>query len=405
VSESATRWFMKHVLPIAWHRAIRDSGAFRVIGDYGAVLIGLGLTLTRPWLPYELWTVRRAMTSVSFASTYRAVADTTSSSTDNRVASSSLPNEKTLDKPSSHVLEVIDLSVENTTVHLPIDTERVLERPVRPVLVFVHGGAWGSGRTWQYTLMARNFGRFLNASHVVLVGYPYYPAASVSEQRDSVLAAIYHIHQSEEMKSVLAENGSAISSPVGSLYRPLILSGHSSGANICALALFHHFHEDGQLFDSRRFLTADRAFVDQFIALSGVYDIEKHYEFESMRGVQHLSPMGAAARSEEYFWKSSPTLLIHSHLRQQEQQQQQQVQEESHNLNLRLSHRPPNFPFVTTLHGDEDDVVPHSSTLEYEQAMSSLGIPFDSYYPNVSILSSLVITMCNRYCMFDTTIS
>jgi hypothetical protein len=43
--------------------------------------------------------------------------------------------------------------------------------------------------------------------------------------------------------------------------------------------------------------------------ISGVYHIADHYEFESLRGVEHLSTMGRAMYGPEIFDRFSPSVL------------------------------------------------------------------------------------------------
>jgi acetyl esterase/lipase len=382
LSEITLQFVMKRVIPISWHFAIRDSGMFRSIADYGAFIIGLSMTLFRPRLPFDLIKTRNLMKFFSYADTYGKVHSLSN-------ATPTPPEKKVLQQ--SHMLEVIELPNSNidasNDIMKNVITEQPIEQPVRPILVFVHGGAWGSGRTWQYTLIAQNLGKLINASHVVLVGYPYYPNATILEQRDSILASIYHIQNSPELGAALGCNNSTThadipsssvlsnnpygSFKIGSQYRPVVLAGHSSGANLIALALFHHYHEAEQFHGRPQGFCLDDKFVDMVIGLSGVYDIEKHYDYESGRGVQHLSPMGAAAISKDVFWRCSPTLLIQKRLRDNTAYSKEYMQQHHH------------FPHVAVIHGDEDDVVPHISTLEYERAMQAFGISIDSYYPKV----------------------
>jgi alpha-beta hydrolase superfamily lysophospholipase len=56
-----------------------------------------------------------------------------------------------------------------------------------------------------------------------------------------------------------------------------ILMGHSSGANICGLAL-------NQMAENR----FANCHIDYFIGLSGVYDIGQHYLWERDRGVHEI---------------------------------------------------------------------------------------------------------------------
>jgi acetyl esterase/lipase len=77
--------------------------------------------------------------------------------------------------------------------------------------------------------------------------------------------------------------------------------GHSSGAHISMLYLIRAY-EAGQAPSSR---------VCGYVGLSGVYDITSHFEYESMRGVEVLSPMQAAAgHTVAAMRHCSPTLLI-----------------------------------------------------------------------------------------------
>lgn len=50
--------------------------------------------------------------------------------------------------------------------------------------------------------------------------------------------------------------------------------------------------------------------VDGFVALSGVFDIGKHYLWEAGRGAHEVSPMKAAALGEQSFPHVSPTCLL-----------------------------------------------------------------------------------------------
>jgi len=139
--------------------------------------------------------------------------------------------------------------------------------------------------------------------------------------------------------------------------KPIILCGHSSGSNICALALIECFQKN---FPSH---------VDLFIGLSGVYDIEQHYEFESNRKVQNVSPMGAAAQGPDNFWECSPTLVINRMI------------ENEHFMYKLLTNSQHRFPFVGLIHGEEDKVVPHTSSMQFEDSLVKLGVRIECRYP------------------------
>lgn len=124
----------------------------------------------------------------------------------------------------------------------------------RNLLVFVHGGAWGSGSPDIYRLVA---GPFLSSGiDVAMLGYRTYPDAHAEEQVADVVASIKKL----EDVGVVDHN------------TKVTLMGHSTGSHISSMAL----------------LTSQdmRDTVQYFVALSGVFDIPKHYQFERSRGVE-----------------------------------------------------------------------------------------------------------------------
>ena len=52
------------------------------------------------------------------------------------------------------------------------------------VLVFVHGGAWGSGLPWMYRLVALGISKCINASTAILIEYPVFPDSFILDQAD-----------------------------------------------------------------------------------------------------------------------------------------------------------------------------------------------------------------------------
>ena len=52
------------------------------------------------------------------------------------------------------------------------------------VLVFVHGGAWGSGMPWMYRLVALGMSKCINASTAIIIEYPVYPDSFICDQAD-----------------------------------------------------------------------------------------------------------------------------------------------------------------------------------------------------------------------------
>jgi acetyl esterase/lipase len=145
-----------------------------------------------------------------------------------------------------------------------------------PLLIFVHGGAWGSGFPTMYRLIAVPF---LDRNYrVAVLGYRTYPDATVQGQVDDVVQGVNYF----------ASKSSG----------PIVVMGHSSGAHIVLMAALQ-----GAL----------SPLVAGIVAMSGVYDIPKHYEYECSRGVDQISPMAPACGGTLENWMlNSPTYLIPS---------------------------------------------------------------------------------------------
>ena len=202
------------------------------------------------------------------------------------------------------------------------------------VLILVHGGAWGSGKPWMYRLMAAGMANALNADSAIVVQYPLFPECVIHEQAASIYEALRYIRWNEKKMGLPPEATFA-------------LAGHSSGANICTLALMACVEKKEKL-------------VDCFMGFCGVFNIEKHYQFEKARGAHEFSPMSVAAINPERWWESSPTLLIPKMDR-----------------SLLCSFWPDTF----LLHGLSDTTVPYSSSQEFAEQLLQQGVPVNTCYP------------------------
>ncbi|RLN15235.1 hypothetical protein BBJ28_00008218 [Nothophytophthora sp. Chile5] len=126
---------------------------------------------------------------------------------------------------------------------------------LKPVLVFVHGGAWSFGHKWQYGLV----GEYLATQGllVAVINYRTFPTGSVVDMVEDVENATQIVKEKE-------------------------IANHVKG----------------------------------FIGLAGPYDISDHYVFESERvvgpfnGVHDISSMKPAMLGMSNFTKRSPTALI-----------------------------------------------------------------------------------------------
>eukprot|EP00904_Undaria_pinnatifida_P006577 jgi/Undpi1/3049/HiC_scaffold_15.g06425.m1 len=201
------------------------------------------------------------------------------------------------------------------------------------VIVFVHGGAWGSGRTWMYRVMVDRLSQL--GYTVVSLSYRVYPDADIHGQVDDLAAAMRWMSCNTRVLGL---------DELPEVY----LMGHSSGAHVSLLYLIRRAEDDelreksvgmtntgdGAAGDSPAAVenavrvayaggsaTGDNPpalddnaggrelEVEGFIGLSGVYDVHSHYLYESWRGVHEISPMKAANGGVLH------VLLDHSHPR------------------------------------------------------------------------------------------
>mmetsp|Transcript_31265 Transcript_31265/g.47709 ORF Transcript_31265/g.47709 Transcript_31265/m.47709 type:complete len:404 (+) Transcript_31265:73-1284(+) len=133
-----------------------------------------------------------------------------------------------------------------------------------PLIVFVHGGAWGSGFPAMYRLTALPF--LEKGYRVAILGYRLYPEVLVQGQVNDIAQGVtYLLNQYQNA--------------------PTIMIGHSSGAHTSVLA-----NLQGQL---------DSSNVIGLIGMAGIYDIEQHYDYECLRGVDQISPMRSCCGTTE----------------------------------------------------------------------------------------------------------
>ena len=205
-----------------------------------------------------------------------------------------------------HSRQIIDL----ISPHSAVDEQDVKKR--EELIVFLHGGAWGSGFPLMYRLAAKPFVK--EGYPVAIVGYRTYPSADVVGQIEDVANALEFLYSMFHLE--LSNN------------KKIIFVGHSSGAHLGALGILR-----GELS------------VDAFIGVSGVYDIPSHYIYERSRGIERCSPLApACGGSSLYQWKAnSPTRLAKA----------------LSSLSSKKAHLPP----MLFIHGENDTTVPYTSSM------------------------------------------
>ncbi len=126
---------------------------------------------------------------------------------------------------SCAVRKTADLTYQAATSQFPeqkldVYAPRRVKSP-RPVLVFIHGGNWNSGRKEQYWPIARNFARKGKGLVTVVIDYPLSPAANYDDMAKASAKAVQWT----------VENIGKYGGDTSRIY----LSGHSAGGHLAAL--------------------------------------------------------------------------------------------------------------------------------------------------------------------------
>jgi PGAP1-like protein len=246
----------------------------------------------------------------------------------------------------------------------------------RRLIVFVHGGAWGSGQPWMYRLMAAPF-LFLNSNtaadtlqnqqhpsfhsvcySVAVIGHRTYPDGNtLQEQVSDIRTAL----------NILIEQYSHLYDQSN-----ITVVGHSSGAHISLCMVVEFIKEKlnalQHKIDRDEYKPTDPIpFIkslpfDSFCGISGPYDISHHFDYESARGVEEISPMKPvnghtrrAFRSNSPIWRLSNDELMYLYP----------------NVESQLCQICPN---IALIHGIEDDTVPFTATAEASRLLRLLGM-------------------------------
>mmetsp|Transcript_16790 Transcript_16790/g.34204 ORF Transcript_16790/g.34204 Transcript_16790/m.34204 type:complete len:583 (-) Transcript_16790:35-1783(-) len=173
----------------------------------------------------------------------------------------------------------------------------------KPTLIFVHGGAWGSGRPWMYRLVVDTF-LALGFGSVFLVGYRTYPTAGIEAQALDLAAALSAI-ETFYLSGKMEISGCPVRCKATIQDKPTcldaVLCGHSSGAHLISLVVLRKTAADSPMTvprdDGGNRHCIGGLKLRGVVPISGVYDLVRHHHFEAKRGGHILSPMAAAAVS------------------------------------------------------------------------------------------------------------
>ena len=200
-----------------------------------------------------------------------------------------------------------------------------------------------------YRLVADSFLKHSYA--VAILGYRTYPDGLLQEQLDDVEGGFRAIQKAYPL---LARP------PRQHDYAGVCIMGHSSGAHVALMAMIEQakkrlFTNDGTTNRPIRF--------DGCVGISGVYDINHHFDYEAARGVEELSPMKPVnGMTPDQFRDNSP---VHR-LKQVLQQKEGKSKEEGRLDGL--------IPPIALVHGMEDTTVPFTSTADAARGFRACGL-------------------------------
>lgn len=189
-----------------------------------------------------------------------------------------------------------------------------------PVCLFVHGGGWKQLRKELFAAAAM----VLVPEEIVVVipDYTLYPDAGYEQMTYEVAAAL-----SWTLENIAKYGGDP---------RRVVISGHSAGSHLTALAVM-----------DPRFLAAyGRQWreVAGMLGVSGIYDLQVWYDFDQSRRPSIVSDLPEIMGGPAGFDKASPIRYVRADL-----------------------------PPVLLIHGDQDAIVPWNSSAEFHAALRQAG--------------------------------
>ncbi|XP_028270288.1 probable isoprenylcysteine alpha-carbonyl methylesterase ICME [Parambassis ranga] len=227
-------------------------------------------------------------------------------------------------------------------LYYPPNNEKSEDVSAAPLVVFIYGGAWGSGERYVYCLLARQMAEELSAT-VICPDYCTYPKGNVLAMVQDVADCLVWAQESAQKFNFNKDN--------------IVLIGHSAGAHLCALTTLFLIDGREELFIESSKQQDVTLSIKGIIGLSGVYNIMDHYEHEQKRAVEYVSTMHKAMNGVGNFAYYSPTHFLKK-------------------LSQEKLNRVPQF---TLLHGTSDFIVPVESSINFSELLTSLSVKVTLY--------------------------
>jgi len=217
-----------------------------------------------------------------------------------------------------------------------------------PVIVFVHGGAWGFSSKFDHHLVGKKLQQL--GFVVVIPSYSRFPFGHIEDMIDDI----------DQVFDWVTNNVSGW----GGHHHKIILFGHSAGAHIILMTVLEkilraHHRTLFKVLTPKP--TAWKLSNFKHVVLcSGVYDIVNHFDFEAQRSVEDISPMKPAMRDFENFPQYSPTLILQHLVQTNEVEILKSITD--------------SLPPVHIYHADPDLTVPASSSQALFKALTDIGV-------------------------------
>lgn len=251
---SIVEYLLIRALPLAFQTRIRDSGYFSSIVDTLTIIGGFIFFLLKPWL------------FVKFLSTHNIQHNVQYSKQSKRLYCDVYHHGTTDAVPVDSTAATTATNSNSNQLHLR-SGQTVSLIKLKPVIVFVHGGAWSSGSKYLYRL----YGHFLrDAGYVTVIpNYRVFPFVKLADdQANDISACVSWVHQNIHQ--------------YGGDGQQIFMAGHSSGGHIISLMYFRWLANK---------TVAQHPPIRGLIPIAAPFNIAAHYAFEQGRGVHEISPM------------------------------------------------------------------------------------------------------------------